>query len=63
LMYQESYVKAAYNPQQVAPPVVPVRHSEPVDAGPVLKVLLCICLGLAIVALIVWLVFVKKWGD
>lgn len=52
LMYQKDYVQAAYNPQ---------THHETVDASGVLVVLLYIFLGLGIVALVVWLVFVKKW--
>lgn len=57
LMYDKSYVQAAYNPE----PAPVHRQSGPVDAGPVLKVLLYIFLGLAIIALVVWLIFVKKW--
>jgi hypothetical protein len=68
LMYNKEYVGAAYNPTtvDVPPPVVVTHHptsGSPSggDGGAVLTVMLYIFLGLAIVALIVWLVFVKKW--
>ncbi len=49
LMYTDEYVSAAYNPQ----------HIE--EDSNVLMILLYVFLILAIVALLIWLIFVKKW--
>jgi hypothetical protein len=55
LQYTDDYIRAAYNPHPVA--------SQPVDASGVLHFLLILFLVLAIIALVVWLIFVKKWGS
>jgi hypothetical protein len=52
LMYTDEYVHAAYNPS----------HTHNVDASGALGTLLTVFLVLGITALVVWLIFVKKWG-
>jgi len=53
LMYDQKYVEAAYNPTIVPP-------SQPGDGSGVL-VFFGILAGLAVIAGLVWLIFVKRW--
>jgi hypothetical protein len=65
LMYTDAYVNAAYNPQPAAPPpVVYVPRPAPaVHFWHGVRVLLFALVVLAILALIIWLVFFKRWGG
>ncbi len=54
LMYDDGFVEAAVNPQP-APPPPPSRSL----AGAVWRILLI----LAVMAFLVWLVFIKRWGG
>lgn len=60
LMYSDDYVDAAYNPQPVAPivSVPPVRSGHSRVGVVILEVLA----AAGILALLVWLVFIKRWG-
>jgi hypothetical protein len=51
LMYADSYVNAAYNPQPA-----------PVSGAHVLRFLFKFLLVCAIIAFLIWLVFFKRWG-
>ena len=53
LMYDDGFVEAAVNPQPAPPP--PSRHL----AGAVWRIVLV----LAVMAFLVWLVFIKRWGG
>jgi hypothetical protein len=71
LVYTDGYVNAAYNPQPppapvyVPPPVRPpvvVYHHPVVSFWHGVRVLLYALVVIAILALMVWLVFFKRWG-
>jgi hypothetical protein len=65
LMYTDNYVNAAYNPQPPPAPPPPVFAPHPV---PVMhywhgvRALLWAFVVLAVLALLIWLVFFKRWG-
>jgi hypothetical protein len=66
LMYTDAYVGAAYNPQpplSATPPVVAPYHSPEVSFWHGVRVLLYAVLVIAVLALIIWLVFFKRWGT
>jgi len=55
-MYTDQYVEAVYNP-------VPTRPAPNPSSGHALRTLLKIVLIIAVLAFLVWLVFIKRWGG
>jgi len=60
MMYDDNFVNAVYNP---APKPRPVQVYHGPSATTVLKWLGIVALSLLILCLLVWLIFVKKWGN
>jgi hypothetical protein len=56
LMYTDQYVEAVYNP-------VATRPAPSPSSGHALRTLLTIALIIAVLAFLVWLVFIKRWGG
>jgi hypothetical protein len=59
LMYTDTFVEAVYNP---APPAVVPHHHPAVSFWHGVRVLLYALVVIAVLALLIWLVFFKRWG-
>jgi hypothetical protein len=77
LMYSDGYIDAAYNPQPAPAETAPVPSSAPLGPPPLptgvmpgsssfrhgLRVLFNALVVLGLLALVIWLVFIKRWGG
>jgi hypothetical protein len=60
LMYNDSYARSAYNPQQVQPPAPLPAGAHPTNFWPVFLTTLVVVL---LIGFVVWLVFIQRWGG
>jgi hypothetical protein len=60
LVYNDSYARSAYNPQQAPPPAPPVVAPRPGNFWPVFLTTLVVVL---LIGFVVWLVFIQRWGG